>query len=694
MAGRGKAISQGDFEGLEELSTEQKKAQIWDSFRDSIKPPERLDLDEWADRNYILPRQTSSEHGQWKTSRFPFLRRPMKALSPSSRAKEISVIKGAQLGYTEILKAKICYNAEHNPVPTMYVQKTKDAAEDFSTQKLDPTIEAMPILDEVLGTKKPKNLSNSWNNKGFPGGFVVMGGANSGAFLRSKSISDALVDEEDSFKANIDGEGSPVSMIRKRQANFPMSKMGRISTPKIKETSTIEPAYLAGSQERYYVPCPCCNPHNLPTGTYFVIGWTKGKGEGSYITWDKDKNKEAILDDEGIPTGICLVCETCDGKIPEHKKTWMLDRGKWMSQKDSPDRPYEVGDVEYPSFQISSLYSPLGFFSWKDAVKEWFEYKNSGDKALLQVFVNQTLGESYTSAGQDISSNWLYERREEYLSPVPLGGLVLTAGVDVQADRLEVEVTAWGLREESYSVAYKVFQGDTGSLGDENGMDGFGRPTSWTLLDDFLMETFEHESGVKMPIECTLVDSKYRSAKVHEFCKLREHRRIFPHYGMEGWGKGNIERPKRRSEKHGTYHFKIFVDEIKSTIYSLLANPVPGPGYQHFPIKDEFSEKYFNGLTAENKKVKQVNGTAVQYWECPAHVRNEPLDCRVYSYAAFKVYDPNLQYRSEQETPIPRSAKDEEGIEEYTPPPKTVQRKAGGKKGTRPRKKSSAAQLF
>ncbi len=636
---RPRRLQVGELAETQLQGTPEKMERVLQLFREAITPPRKMDLDEWADNFRMLPRETSSEYGRWKTSRFPFLRKIMKALSPSSRAREVTAIKGAQLGFTEVAINWILYGAHQNPGPMMYVQKTDDAAKDFATQKLEPSIAACPELDRIMGAQKPKSLSNEVTNKGFPGGFVVLGGSNSGAFLRSKSIRDAIADEEDSYKANIDGEGSPVGMIRKRQANFPLSKFFRLSTPKFKETSTIEPAFDAGSQEQYYVPCPECNPGaDLVAGTKFVIRWGN-------IKWSADIDPESNL-----PRDIYLVCEQCGCAIPEHKKTWMLENGDWFSEKESNGKPYRVGDVEFPSFQISSLYSPLGFFSWRDAVKEWFEYKNTQDKALLQVFINQTLGESYSAAGQDISANWLHGRRESYLTrsapALPWGTLVLTAGVDIQDDRIEVEVVAWGLHAESWSVDYSVLYGVTDTLGDYNGLDSTGRPTAFTLLDQHLERTWSHANGQQVGVECTLIDSGHRAEVVHVFCRTKEHRRIFPVRGRAGWGRGRYERPKRRHERFKTWLFIAWVDEMKDTVYGQLQVDQPGPGYCHFPDSDPYTQKYFQGLTAENKRVKMVSGKKVLFWECPRGVRNEPLDCRVYAQTALHVYSPNMEHRA------------------------------------------------
>ena len=633
--GRVKKLTKGQFSGHTILSTFDKLAILKKELATALQPAAKPDLDEWSDENRKLPKTTSAEPGVWRTSRFPFLRRPMKCLSPSSIAREISIIKGAQLGFTEICINWILYIPAVVPGPTMYVQKTKEAAEDFSTQKLDPNIEECIAVEKLLGKKKPKKLKDEVYNKGYPGGYIVMGGSNSGAFLRSKSIAYAMADEEDSFKANIDGEGSPINMIKKRMANFPFSKFFRLSTPKFTETSTILKAYESGSQEQYYVPCPCCNERADKGGTWWVIRWPN-------IKWGKD------LDDADLPTEIYLECETCGGMIYEHQKTWMLENGEWMSEKGSKGKPYIVGDVEKPSFQISSLYSPLGFFSWRDAIEEWFEYVETQDKAKLQVFINQTLGESYNAAGQDISTSWLHERREDYRAKVPAGALCLTAGVDVQADRLEVEIVGWGLNSENWSIDYATLWGNPEAMGDSNGLDHTGQKNVWTLLDEYLQAPYINEFGQEMQVECTMVDAQYNTETVNNYCRFREFRRVYPSHGKDGWGKGYLTRPNKRHEKYKTYNVTLWVDELKDRTYNMLRIDAPGPGYCHFPNNETYSLKHFRQLISENKVVVHKGGKKKFTWELPPGARNEQLDCRNYATAALLFYAPNLEYRAKQ----------------------------------------------
>lgn len=600
------------------------------------------DLDVWADKYRILPRETSSEYGQWRTQRFPFLRRPMKCMSPSSIAREIVCMKGAQLGFTELGITWILYSAACDPGPMGYVQKIKEDIEDFSKQKLKPSIDACPAVYYTLGEGRPRGYTNKYNNKSYPGGFVLLGPATSTGFLKSKSWGRAFMDEEDEYPLNVNNQGSPRLILKKRMVNFPGSKLVRVSTPVLDELSTIKDGFNLGSQEQYYVPCPYCNPKGIDTQYMFLIEWET-------IKWGKE-----IDDQTGDPVDVWCECPQCGGRIDEEKyKTWMLDHGDWFSTKNpkDPDKPlprYRVGDVPNPSFRIPSFYSPWGFYSWHDAVHEFHEYLRTRDRNLLQVFINQTCARTFSLEGGEVDHTGLYKRREVYASKhedfeVPEGGLCLTAGVDVQDDRIEVEVVAWGELEENWSVDYKVIPGDTQKMGDNHLMLPNGQPSVWRLLDEYLFKRFNHSSGNDMAIEFTMIDCGHRTQEVHLFCRPREARRIYPCRGKFGFGSGYVKRIKRRHEEYKTWDYIVYVDELKTKTYDMLKISEVGPGYCHFPIADAYDTKHFVQLTSERRKVRTVRGQKQLFWE--QHGRNEALDTRNYATAAFLSYPVNLKLR-------------------------------------------------
>jgi phage terminase large subunit GpA-like protein len=539
----------------------------------------------------------------------------MDVLSPQHPSRTISVMKGAQLGFTEVGLNFVFYIIDRNPAPTLFVQKTIENVQRLSKQRLDKSIRLCPNVFNKIGEVRSRDSSNTILLKNFPGGILILGGANSAASLRSMPIQNLVLDEEDSYEYEIDEEGTPSELAIRRTANFPRKKIFRLSTPKIKETSVIEPNFDDGSRERFAVPCPHCN-------FFQVLWWPQFK-------WENDD-----------PKTIKFECANCGELIPERYKTFMLENGRW--EAEDPDKVYS-----HPSFHISSLYSPLGFFSWTEAAAMFIKATRNFDRELLKVFVNTVLGETWTESGKTIESSGLMKRKEDYAAPIPAGALVLTCGVDVQEDRIEAEVVGWGRGEESWSIDYAVFMGDT---------EG---EFVWDQLDMYLKKTWTHENGVDVPIAVTGIDSGHRAKVVYEFCRKREFRRVFPVKGDNGFGKGYIRRPKKRND-YKVWLITVFVDEIKSKVYSQLqVHPEAGripeetlAGFCHFPNRNEYNRNYFRGLTSETLKTVRRGGRNILAWELPKGRRNEQLDCRAYAIGALYILNPNLDLLADRGRPL------------------------------------------
>lgn len=599
-------------------------AQLFESMR---CPPQRW-IDEWADAEYFLPEGTSSEYGTWRTDRFPFLREPMRCLSPASPCREVDAIKGAQLGFTELSKIIMAYTVAENPQPLLYTQKTKDDVEEFSKMKLQPTLEACPTVASKIAQHRSSTGNNSILLKTFPGGFIALGGANTANSVSSKSIGILLCDELDRYSTNVQANGDPVDLAIRRTANYPDHKIFRFTTPAILETSRIDKSFKAGDQRHLYLPCPHCNA-SAPTWDVFELGDREVVGTYFELTWDRIKY---INDDP--ETAACL-CDKCGCLIEEHYKSWMLERALWIPHNPAkPDQKPGDLTVRHASFTISALYSPFGFFSWKDAVRQWLEAMKENDETKLQVFVNTVLGQGWSLAGKGVAANSLEERKTPYSSDgsyqVPGAAVVLTAGADVQPDRIECEVVAWGAGEQSWSVDYVVLWGDT------------DQDQIWQEFDMMLKRAYRHASGRTMFITAACVDSGYNATKVYKFVLGRESRRIFAVKGDEGWGKGEIQRPLKPHKDYKIWLFRVFVDEMKRKVYSNLRIPTPGPGYCNFPQKPEYDVNYFKMLTVETLREKVVNSNKVLYWYKPEKARNEALDCRVYARAALLIIKVDL----------------------------------------------------
>jgi len=292
----------------------------------------------------------------------------------------------------------------------------------------------------------------------------------------------------------------------------------------------------------------------------------------------------------------------------------------------------EVEDLQhYLLISPSALVSP--WESWKSIVEQFLDAKN--DNEMLKVWTNTMLGEVWVEDGETIDHSDLYRRRVRYGAAVPDGVLVLTCGVDVQDDRLEMEIVGWGENKQSWGIEYKVIYGNT-SL-DE----------TWDILDQHLKQVYAHEDGGTMEISRTCIDSGgHRTTEVYRFCKKNEHRGIYAIKGKGGAGLSIIH-TSSRTKRIKNLLFTIGDDTVKSRLFARLAQyDEEKAGYCHFPHDDEmernYDEKYFEGLTSEVKIVKMVKGRPKTEWKLKTGARNEPLDCRKYAMAGLEIMNPNF----------------------------------------------------
>ena len=564
------------------------------------RPDPLLTISQWADRYRWLSQRASAEHGRWRTERTPYLREIMDCLSPMSPIERTVFMKGAQIGGTECGNNWMGYIIHQAPGPMMAVQPTVEMAKRNSKQRIDPLIEESEVLRKLVRDPRSRDSGNTVLSKDFPGGVLVMTGANSAVGLRSMAARYLFLDEVDAYPGDVEGEGDPITLAMARTRTFARRKVFLCSTPKITGMSRIEAAYEESDRRRYFVPCPTCRDFQVLK--FAQLRWPKGN-----------------------PQGAVYVCEHCGQEIQNHQKHWMLAQGEW--------RAGTKGDGKTAGFHISSLYSPVGWFSWGDAAKQFEQaQKNS---SLLQVFVNTVLGETWTQLGEAPDWQKLYDRREDHkIGLVPRGGLFLTAGADVQKDRIEVEIAAWGRGKESWSVDYRVFEGDT------------SRPAVWEKLTGLLNETFTTASGLELPIMQLAIDSGFATTEVYHWAR-RQGGRVLVIKGdsrapaLLGAASPVDVGPLGAKIKRGIRVWPVNSGMAKEELYRWLrldrptdedlAGGVPFPaGYCHFP---KYSEEYFKQITAEQLVTKLVKGYRRHEWQ-KMRERNEALDCRVYARAA------------------------------------------------------------
>lgn len=503
--------------------------------------------------------------------------------------REVVIMSSSQIGKTEILNNIVGYHVAQDPSPILVVQPTLDMAQTWSKDRLAPMIRDTPSLSYLVKDPRARDSGNTTLHKVFAGGHITACGANSPSSLASRPIRVVLCDEVDRYPVSAGSEGDPVSLAKKRAATFWNRKILMVSTPTNKGASRIEIAYEESDKRKYLIPCQHCKTDQF-------LEWGN-------VKWEKEK-----------PETAHYVCPHCGSEWDESERIRSIRQGKWVATAEFKG---------VAGFHLSALYSPWTPIA--DGVRDFLEAKKQ--PATLRVWVNTYLGESWEEDGDGVDDYSLSERAEDWGDIVPADGLILTAGVDVQDDRLEAEIVAWGKDEESWSIAYKTIYGDPSG------------PLVWRDLDEFLYGVYEHEYGEEMVVRGTCIDSGgHHTQAVYKYVSTREARRIFAIKGVGGEGKPMVGKPS----KNNIGKIKLFpvgVDTIKYELFSRLKITEHGAGYCHFPINRD--PEYYKQLTAEKIATRYHKGFARREF-VKTRTRNEALDVRVYAKAALALLNINL----------------------------------------------------
>lgn len=568
--------------------------------RAGARPDPKLQLSEWADRHRVLSTKSSPEPGLWRTDRTPYLREIMDSLTAKTRWERVVFMKGSQVGATECGNNWMGYVIHLAPGPMLVVQPTEQMAKRNSKQRIAPLIQDSPILRTLVRSAKERDSGNTILAKEFLGGILVLAGANSATQLRSMAAKYLFLDEVDAYPPNLDREGEPCDLAIARTSNFREKKILIASTPTVAGRSRIETFFAQSDQNFFYLPCPRC-------GRFITL-------LPEQLSWSLTRTHEAAYR-----------CQECEKEIFDHEKTEMLAAGEW--------RTTAVGDGVTRGFHLSSFYSPVGWLSWTQIVRMQEKAQSSPEK--LQTFYNTVLGIPWADQGEVPDVDRLFERAEHYaIGEVPEGGLVLTAGVDVQRDRLEIEVVAWGRDRQSWSVDYRIYEGNT------------NQPQVWQNAAQLLDEDFPSAYGGNLRIQKMAVDSGFNTMRVYEWVRKMGSQRVM---AVKGESHAHISAfvgspafidmtPGGRTLRGGVRLWPVNTAIGKEELYRLLRLAAPDlsagegwpAGYCHFPC---YGKEFFEQLCAEQLITRTLAGRTTTKWE-KRRDRNEALDCRIYARAA------------------------------------------------------------
>lgn len=577
---------------------------IDECFRDALTsaiPEAALTVSKWAETYRVVSEErvaNASLAGRWSNSVTPYLVGIMDAVTEPN-VNEIVFIKSSQVGGTELLNNIIGYYIHTDPSTILYVCENEGKARAWSVESFAPMIRDTPVLKQVFGEAKQRDSSNMIEAKAFRGGHFALAWSTSPATLSSRPRRIVLTDETDAFEPTKEGDPVKLAEARTKTAKE-QRKIIHCTTPRDKDSSRVYPLWEDSDQCFYFVPCPHCEEPQ-------ALRWGQ-------VKWEADSPQDAWY-----------LCEHCGAVIENDEKEWMLERGRWR-----PTNPAYSGHRR--AFWINEIYSP--FTTWGEMAVAFLEAKKFKD--TFKVFCNTRLAQFWEDKAEEVHYADLTFHREEYGAEVPHGVVLMTAGVDVQDDRLEIEIVGWGKDLESWSIDYKTIYGSP-ALADV-----------WDSLTDILSKDWVDPDGTLHRIKAACIDSGgHHTETVYRFCKANTYRRWYAIKGASVSGKPLISKPSFVG-KNKTRLFTIGTDVAKDEIFSFLKVAESGsPGFCHFP--EHYDERYFKMLCSEKKITKYISGVPRQQWvKVSESARNEALDCRVYATAARSILNPNLVRMAER----------------------------------------------
>ena len=580
----------------------------------SLYAPEPLRLSEWADENFYLSAESSYVQGRWET--MPFQKAIMDSIS-NDDIRDVTWMKSARVGYTKCILAAIGYYAEHKKRNQGVWQPVDDDADEFVKTEIETMIRDVPVVQDAFPSYGRKAKENTLKQKVFTGSSLFIRGGKAAKNYRRLTLDVSYLDELDGFDQDIEREGDPVTLASKRVEGSTFPKVITGSTPKIKGMSMIEDRYNdADYRFVFHIPCPHCDE-------YIPITWG-GKDIPHGFKWTGD--------DAHTVAHLCPECAamfTQEEYLSVYKKGRYIAEGGVFIDDDCLFRNERGEIIDTPlsvAFHVWTGYSPMT--SWAQIVREFIAARK--DRGRLKTFVNTTLGESWEDEDSEkLDSENLYARREHYEAPVPNDVSVLTASIDTQDDRFEVQVDGWSVGEERFSIDYIRLYGDP------------SRQTIWDKLAESLRKKYKRADGVLMDIRLATQDhGGHYSDEVNQFSKRLGVRFLIPVKGSSVYGKPVATFPRKKNAK-GVYLTEIGTDTAKDLLYQRLQIKEVGPGYWHFPVSDAFDETYFKQLTAEERIPKWTQGRKRYVWDAKQR-RQEPWDCSVYSLAAIRILQQHM----------------------------------------------------
>ncbi|MDO5630529.1 MAG: phage terminase large subunit family protein [Paracoccus sp. (in: a-proteobacteria)] len=557
----------------------------------AIKPPARLDLAEWVEKNVRLPATVAAQSGRFKL--FPYQVEIARSMG-NPAVERVSILKSARVGATQLMVAAIGHYALNDPAAQMVVMPSESDCRMLMTNIIEPTFAASPALRNAL--LEDVSGRDTMLSRHYPGGSLALVSGGSPKNLRARTVRTLWVDEVDGLALSAGDEGDPVALAIRRTMTYSNRLIVMASTPVDEETSRILRAYNEGDCRIYQVPCPEC-------GEFHEIEWKD-------IQWP-----------EGKPEAAYYVCPSCGCVTQETEKARMVAAGRWVATK-----PEVTG---HHSYRLNSLVSTLPNAALGRLATEFVAAKR--DPSLLKTWVNTVLGQAWRDDSEGLDESDLMARAEPFcLDRIPPEVLTITGGADIQRDRIELATLGWTADGAALVLRHDVFWGDP-LAGDV-----------WVDLFDALRRSFPHPRGGTLRYDAALIDSGdgVTVDAVYDATRGRSHQRIFPCKGVSGWKHPTLTVGQARQK---TVRLQLVgVDGVKARIMQMVAAGA-------FRFSDRVCDaNWFEQFVSERLQVRYSRGVPVKEWHRLPGRRAEVWDCCVYAVAAKSLVQINMDRRADE----------------------------------------------
>jgi phage terminase large subunit GpA-like protein len=586
-----------------------------------IKPPPSLPVWAWGELRRRMGKNVTAKPGRYRISSTPYQKKPQESFTDPD--VQTTVLYWAKrLGKTEMLNNLHGSTIEQNPRNILVVYPTLDSAKKWSKQFFSPMVKSTPALKVRIRDARKKDANNTILSKEFPGGCVSAIGANSPSGFRQVQAPVVTCDEIDAME---DGpEGDPVTLAFGRAENYKDSiqvvsstATSLIQKPKDGEIpeggtgSRIHDWWLRSDQQKWFVPCGC--------GKWHVLAW-------SQVKWPKTVSASGRKLHDLEKAYYETPC--CGAKWSDYDRTAAILAGEWQATAPFRGvRGYWLNGLNTTFPAKKGYKSKLHQFA-----AEFMEAYTSGESARIS-WKNTFLCEPHEELAEKLDASPLIERCEDYTpQTLPTGVVLAGCAVDVQGDRLEYEIVGMGDAEETWGIEYGKLMGDP------------EKDDVWKSLDGIVHKTFKRTDGVELKISCVAIDHRHRGDRVRRFIKNCGHPRVYAVYGNSG--AQSILVIPHHNKKYRMFLYSVNTDAAKDTIFARVKLKDHGARFMHYPKTNGYEpeNKYFEGLTAEEARIKFSEGFPKRYYWKDPNKRNEPLDLRVYFLAAMDILKPSIRH--------------------------------------------------